>query len=164
MQFEIFINVFTFGCWCHYALTRCHIITWEWWFHVHLIFALDQIQIDACCIVVKWCFSFLCSDLNLTKCIHIYIYIYIYTKNYQNTHSHIQKKKFQVKSVITPTHTHTHTHTQRNTHTHTQRNTHTHTHTHTHTTYQISKENEEESRQGETHSKKKEGPIFIKQA
>ena len=74
----IFKNAFTFGRWCHYAFTVtvswCNVITQEWWFRVYFIhaeelFALDQIQLDAYCTVIKRLFSSLCSDLNFLFCI-----------------------------------------------------------------------------------------------
>ena len=45
VQFVIFKNMFTFGCWFHYMLTVtvswCYVITWEWWFRMHFIHAED---------------------------------------------------------------------------------------------------------------------------
>ena len=45
VQFVILKNAFTFGRWCHYALTVivswCYVITQEWWFRVHFIHAED---------------------------------------------------------------------------------------------------------------------------
>ena len=44
-QFVIFKNAFTFGRWCHYALTVtvswCYMITREWWSRMHFIHTED---------------------------------------------------------------------------------------------------------------------------
>ena len=46
MQLRIFQNAFTFGCWCHYALTVTvswfYVIIQEWWSCMHFIHAEDS--------------------------------------------------------------------------------------------------------------------------